>query len=428
MKKIIILCVMLFFVLSLRPAVAKVLSKGYLVGVSKVSLQAGQLFLLCEKEIPSPFVPTVATDSSDSCGSEKKLILADLVYEYASGKQKKVDRLYVFDEKLYRPDDVVFDYYATGIGETEQKLKEVIANELWLTDPALPDGQKSTKGILDIGYNMDGKIDLLELNLEGKFYSLEKQGKKVSDVLLLEVKKGTNITPTPTGKLIKATLTPTQTPAPTSTPTPIVSLPSQINGLVFQDKNKNGVRDANEPGLNAMIEINIFTAADRIERTGYVTANKEGKFTQSLKGPAKYSLMPTYYTFYYPPNSKIFNVSGKGEEINVEFPYVPQVAVDGIKIFVFNDKNENGQKDSDEENVYYAVAAVTYPDGNFERHVVAAEGQEITNIPFGHYKIELIPAEASYDYYFKTTKGTAEVDLKETSDRVEISLGAHKLH
>lgn len=220
MKKIIVFAVLLFFVLNFKPAAAKVLSEDYLFGVSKVSLQAGQLFLMCEKEIPQPFQPTVSTNSANGCQSEKRLILADLVYEYESGKEQKIDRLYVFDEKLYRPDDITYDYYAVGIGETEKNLKEVIANELWLTDPALINGQQSTKGKLDIGYDMDGKIEYIELNLSGKFYILEKQGKKLSQITLLIVGQEIEISVTPV-LTESSTMVPTatQTPVPTQTPT-----------------------------------------------------------------------------------------------------------------------------------------------------------------------------------------------------------------
>jgi hypothetical protein len=229
-------------------------------------------------------------------------------------------------------------------------------------------------------------------------------------------------TPAPT---IKPTVTPTI--EPTATPT-IVYIPSNINGNVFQDKNSNGVQDNGEPGLDAMIEVNIFVAPDRIEKVKTATAGKDGKFGISLNGPAKYSLIPLHYTFFTPQNSQIFSVSGLGEDINVSFPYIPNAASGGLKLYVYNDKNENGGRDEGEETISYGVAAVSLPDSTVEKYAIPPEGMDITHIPFGHYKIELIPADQSYAYYFKITKGVVETDLSPNSDRAELYLGAHKLY
>lgn len=232
---------------------------------------------------------------------------------------------------------------------------------------------------------------------------------------------------TQTQKTTPTLATPTSTPSLTPTPT-IVYVPSNINGNVFQDKNSNGVQDDGELGLNAMVEVNVFVAPDRIEKVKTANAGKDGKFGISLNGPAKYSLIPSHYTFFNPPNSQIFSVSGLGEEINVSFPYVPNAASGGLKLYVFNDKNENGGRDDGEETINYSVASVSLPDSTVERYAIPPEGMDITHIPFGHYKIELIPADQSYSYYFKITKGVVETDLSPNSDRAELYLGAHKLY
>jgi hypothetical protein len=360
MKKIIILGALFFLVLNFQPVAAKVLSEDYLTGVSKVSLQAGQLFSLCEQEITQPFKPTISTSSASSCKNEKDLILADLVYEFRSSKQVKVDRLYVFDEKLYRPDDITYEYYAVGIGETEEKLKEVIANELWLTDSLLPDGQRSTKGKLDIGYNMDGKIEFIELNLSGKFYTLEKQGKKLSKMTLLIVSPEVGISVTPASTEIPTIIsTAAKTPSPTKTPT---SSP-QLFPLIIDASRWYGESPSNHEYISG-VTVQVYDAGGNLVDQKVQTASgNEGR------GP-KFFLKEGKYTF------KAFNDKWSGE--TKDFNFTREWGSQEVWLFVndqyiegtfFLDKNENKQKDNDEEvfkNMKITAFYINSPDRAFE--------------------------------------------------------------
>lgn len=361
MRKIIFFITVLFFIMNFRSVVAKVLLENYLSGVSKVKLQNGQLFLLCEKEIPKPFVKQISTDSGDSCENEKQLILADLVYEFSSGKKAKADRLYVFDEKLYRPDDVTTEYYAAGIDEAEEKLKEVIAHELWLTDPALPDGQESTKGTLDIGYDMKGKIDYLEINLDKKFYDLKKQGKKISDILLLEVNKNSTIKATsyPTDKLPELTSVPLMITTEAPVPTP----KTELFPLIVDASRWYGESPSNHEYISGVM-VQVYDAnGNLVDQKTQTASGNNGR------GP-KFFLKEGKYTF------KAFNDKWRGE--TKDFNFTREWGSQEVWLFVndqyiegtfFLDKNENKQKDNDEEvlkNMKITAFYINPPDRAFE--------------------------------------------------------------
>lgn len=234
MKKTVIYLLFFLVIVSSFPITyAKVLSEDYLQNVTQVTLKNGTLFKLCELK---PIEPSVINDSKEvknqgitaedakkiiplsnipsnsiPCDSPKDLILADLEYVYIDGQKGKVDRLFVFDDKLYRPDSIGFEYYP----DTKNQLQSQNISELLLTDPKLPNGQKSTGGTISIHYKQEnpkeliipsggespiflaGEIDGLVMKLDGKEYAASKKEKEVTDVVLLTITRPT-LTPIPT--------------------------------------------------------------------------------------------------------------------------------------------------------------------------------------------------------------------------------------
>ena len=103
-------------------------------------------------------------------------------------------------------------------------------------------------------------------------------------------------TPTPTH-----TATPTNTPTPTVTPTP-TPMPGRIEGVVWDDRNGNGVKDAGEPGL-AEATVRLYDAAhpdpeppirDPVVTTG------EGMFSFDELPPGRYLLTMVSPVNYIP--------------------------------------------------------------------------------------------------------------------------------
>ena len=135
------------------------------------------------------------------------MIVADLAYEYVSGKEKTFGQnssispeknLFVINKELYRPDSVHFEYY-----EDSQVVRNITINELWLTDPKLPSGQQSTGGQMRLVYERNGDLADLYLNLNNQQCQFEKVLKKIYDIVLVEVLTDEEVSP-------PSTLIPTQ--------------------------------------------------------------------------------------------------------------------------------------------------------------------------------------------------------------------------
>jgi hypothetical protein len=233
MKKEFIFLLTLFLMFYLtKNALAKVLSEKYLKDVKRVKLVNGYLIKLKSQGIPAPNInpenppqdsenssPEAAINSNLSLGNFswekttcdiKEMIVADLSYEYFSGKEKTFGQdspinpernLFVINNELYRPDSVSFEYYDDG-----KTLRNVDIDELWLIDSKLPDGQQNTRGKMEIIYEKNGDLVDLYLNLNNQQCQFEKVVKKLSDIILLEVSsEPENISPLPTPDYDKKT-------------------------------------------------------------------------------------------------------------------------------------------------------------------------------------------------------------------------------
>lgn len=204
--------------------------------------------------------------------------------------------------------------------------------------------------------------------------------------------------------------------------------PSLLKGTTFEDKNSNGVQDGGEPGTDVMLSIKKINKNGSVSDVAPIMSDKNGNYSYTLPAPAKYSITPLYKTFYKAPDSKSLTSRGYGSPLTASFGYIPETATGGLKIYVFNDKNENGQKDGDEEYIHYEyVEVVNQTTGKSFKTGVGVNGTDYPYGDFGHYTFTMIPQDASWAYYYKITKGSTTADLTRETTSVEVYLGAHKL-
>lgn len=205
--------------------------------------------------------------------------------------------------------------------------------------------------------------------------------------------------------------------------------PSRLSGIVFEDRNKNGIKEDYEQGIGALLALHKYNSSGKTEFFANITADSSGSYSSSLNAPAKYLLVPLYKTFYTPPGSKTVIARGYGASISLNIGYIPQVATGGMKIYVFNDKNENDQRESDEEFIHYQYAEITNSTtGKVWKVAISSSGDQESNIDFGRYQVRLVPQDESWSLYYKITKGFGEANLSSDSISAEIYLGAHKLY
>lgn len=210
--------------------------------------------------------------------------------------------------------------------------------------------------------------------------------------------------------------------------------PLNISGQAYKDVNGNGSKDGNEDGFDIFFNLYIKNNnAWNQSTTIYTDGNGNFSFEQDL--PGTYKLEPVGATFYTKPGPVEFTVDGYGGSKNYMFGYKPQVSEEGMYIYVFNDKNENGSKDSGEEYIHYQTARITNlsgtssrADGNTWRVAVPPSGSHELALDWGDYKVELEPEDSSWEYYYKITKREQLVFIYPETGTQTVELGAHKLY
>lgn len=204
--------------------------------------------------------------------------------------------------------------------------------------------------------------------------------------------------------------------------------PLKISFSAFSDNNSNGSKDSGEQDLNATITLYKKSGTSWQYYKSF-TADAQGNYSLEIIESGEYKFDPGSYTFYNKPSSQTLIVDGYGGNKTFSLAYIPTVSNNGLKIYVFNDKNENSQKDVDEEYIHYQYANIVhYTSGKSINLVISDTGSEYRNIEIGTYNINLIPESQSWSYYYKITKGSYSVNITLISEQQKVELGAHKLY
>ena len=216
---------------------------------------------------------------------------------------------------------------------------------------------------------------------------------------------------------------------PLANPKPVV-----LNAYCFIDSNKNSTKDSGEKPIDASANLFFYESNIWVLQKN-LPCNTGGSFSETLTKIGKYRLEPGGYTFYAKPRVQDLVADGYGSTKNINLAYVPLKVEAGFTIYVFNDKNENGSKDTDEENIHYQYVKVTnlsgiitQPLGNSYNSAVGAEGDSFNQFETGTYKFELVPETSSWDAYYKITKREETITFNQNTPHQTIYLGAHKLY
>jgi hypothetical protein len=213
-------------------------------------------------------------------------------------------------------------------------------------------------------------------------------------------------------------------------PLGLLTNPQPLNLTInaFVDNNKNNNFDAEEESLNASMTIYKKSGSNWQSYQWFQISN-QNSYSLSILPVGEYKIEPGSYTFYTKPGSQSFIVDGYGGNKSYLFAYIPTVSEGGIKIYVFNDKNENSIKNPDEEYIHYQYARITNAgSGTSINLAISASGSDHTHIEYGTYNLQLIPENSSWEDYYKITKGNASVYLTSTGGQQTVELGAHKLY
>ncbi|MCY4490868.1 MAG: ABC transporter substrate-binding protein [Thaumarchaeota archaeon] len=150
---------------------------------------------------------------------------------------------------------------------------------------------------------------------------------------------------------------------------------ASITGTIFSDVNKNGIRDAGEPGIEGyeMSAINFANPSEVIT----TTTNPDGMYELAVEPSATVLVQAGFF----PPNHTVSNVStswykyvtlqvGKTETFDIGFlPVSPDEQVT-LNFVMYVDANQNGMMDANEDTVSglddfyvytYTTGPVAYP-------------------------------------------------------------------
>lgn len=175
-------------------------------------------------------------------------------------------------------------------------------------------------------------------------------------------------------------------------------IPGAIGGLVYQDSNANGARDAGEPVL-AGVTVTL-TPTDPAGDAVTATSAADGTFLFQKLPAGTYSVTqtpPTGFTQTQPAAGGYqVTLAAGGSSLNNNFGDFKGVLVGSLAGFVFNDLNGNGTRDDGEPGMAgVTVTLASPPSGYPTPSVVSADDGsfQFLNLPLATYTLsETVPA------------------------------------
>jgi uncharacterized repeat protein (TIGR01451 family) len=178
--------------------------------------------------------------------------------------------------------------------------------------------------------------------------------------------------------------------------TPVV-LGGVVTGIVFDDLNGNGIRDAGEPGL-ANIQAQVTSSGV----TSVVTTNAAGAYSarnvpagSATADVIESTLAPGYALTAGPDPRQVAVVDGA----TVDAGAVGFQRQGLLNVLAFNDVNGNGVRDAGEAGIAGVSYRITESDGTLRSIVTGAEGTASTTVPVGSTGLDVdeatLPAGAT---------------------------------
>ena len=174
-------------------------------------------------------------------------------------------------------------------------------------------------------------------------------------------------------------------------------IPGAIGGLVYEDLNANGARDAGEPPLSGATI--TLTPTDPSGSPVTATSGADGTFLFQKLAAGTYSLTqtpPTGFTQTQPPTDGYqVTLATGGSSLNNNFGDFKGVLHGSLAGFVFNDLNGNGTREDGELGMEGVTVTLASPPSGYPTPsvVTAADGSFLfPNLPLATYTLsEAVP-------------------------------------
>lgn len=197
-----------------------------------------------------------------------------------------------------------------------------------------------------------------------------------------------------------------------------------VAGVVFNDTNRNGVKDATEAGLSGAAvyaDKNANGKFDAGEPTA--SANSSGTYTLGDLAPGSYTIRPVFPsgTIVTAPSAGYHSVTvAAGQTVTGKHFGIASAPVTGGSVTgnVFNDANGNGTKDSGEAN---RSGVSVYIDANWNNVLDSGEKSTTTDAN-GNYTLSSIAA-GNYALRVVVPSGTTLIAPSATYHSIAITNG-----
>lgn len=163
-------------------------------------------------------------------------------------------------------------------------------------------------------------------------------------------------------------------PPPPPPPPPAPGQPVSLTGSVFNDLNNDGIKQANEPGIegvqlsltgtddtNAVVNLNATTNAEGVYTFNHGRASSAAGFTLSETQPANFG-QGTNRTGNFGgtiANDVVTGIVLTGGANASGYTFAEQANAGSIRGFAYTDANNNGEKDANEQGIAGVAIALT---------------------------------------------------------------------
>jgi hypothetical protein len=201
----------------------------------------------------------------------------------------------------------------------------------------------------------------------------------------------------------------------------------QLTVTLYEDANGNGSKDSGERPISGWLD--LWRLDDgKSTKIADLFVTESGSYSMSLGAPSQYALQAYQSSLYTnPTRTEILNSRGDGHVFSLSFGYIPKYSLREMRVFVFDDVNANGIRETNENFIHYATASVTNASTQQNRkYAVPPDGMDVGPLDFGTYTIELVPENESWLYWYAVTTGAQTVQVTSSSDDQTVYFGAKK--
>ncbi len=158
-----------------------------------------------------------------------------------------------------------------------------------------------------------------------------------------------------------------------------------VSGMVFNDRNGNGVRDAGEPGIGGVVV--TLTSGNTLITT---TTSGDGQYSFENRPEGNYTVSAEVPNYIHTTPGSVAVVILPGSSASANFGFQGRGLVSGV---VFNDANGNGARDAGESGIGGVTITLNGNDTSITTTTAGDGSYSFRNVLAGNYTVEATSPE-----------------------------------